>query len=433
MGDTCWFFSSINIFLTSDNGLKILWKKLKEFYSSLNPAEKYNFNKNIRNTVVCHRNIKRSSVILFWKFLNQYICAIGGPGSLLPTAGLNTYLTKNIKWRHPNTRNSKGKSSGLPHLELPAILSHLGFKAGTDFRMVNFFRSSKVARVWTTPVMLFRGNIPLLPLPTERFGYELTSAIIYVHPANSSYGTHVWACTIRNGKGYICDSELPTDQSECSWWLGIETLKEYSYFYINNAKYAFFDVVMYTRKDFTNKIAPSCMLPPNGYRPLTLGNEAALRQLTGRNNGISNLSGNQANAAYTPRVKVEVLRQTAISANVLNRIVRNATSVTNGIQRASNARNESGRLYRVNQNSQIYKNFKTKLSTRFTMKRKRNANTSIYQLGNKYYSANGVNMTNRINKKNWIPYPNHNTNTNIGRNLARTFNYKGIIKRWLPA
>ena len=27
-GPTCWFNSSLNMFLTSDNGLKILWQKL---------------------------------------------------------------------------------------------------------------------------------------------------------------------------------------------------------------------------------------------------------------------------------------------------------------------------------------------------------------------------------------------------------------------
>ena len=43
-GSTCWFNSSLNMFLTSDNGLKILWQKLQETLPTLSDRQRAYFN-----------------------------------------------------------------------------------------------------------------------------------------------------------------------------------------------------------------------------------------------------------------------------------------------------------------------------------------------------------------------------------------------------
>ena len=72
--DTCWFYSSLNIFLLSDNGLKVFWKKLKEVYEGMNANQKAFFNSNI-NTPCPLTFGNKSTMIYFWKFMDEYICA----------------------------------------------------------------------------------------------------------------------------------------------------------------------------------------------------------------------------------------------------------------------------------------------------------------------------------------------------------------------
>jgi hypothetical protein len=159
-GTTCWFFSSLNIFLTSDNGLKILWQKLQETLPTLSNRQRAYFNSNINAPCPYKGAVKKTSAIYFWKFLNQYICAVGGPGRLIPKSGLNAYLTKNVKWRASSTKESKGTGGGFPSWELPALLGHLGFRVGRDFRMLNDerWRYKFKNNSWTAPILMYSGG-----------------------------------------------------------------------------------------------------------------------------------------------------------------------------------------------------------------------------------------------------------------------------------
>jgi hypothetical protein len=380
---TCWFFSSLNMFLTSDNGLKILWKKLQETLPKLSARQRNYFNSNINVPCPYKGGVKKTSAIYFWKFLNQYICAVGGPGRLIPKSGLNTYLTKNIKWRTEAVRESKGQSPGFPHNELPVILGHLGFKIGSDFRMLDFERWKYQFKKdnWTAPILMYRSKgsfnntTPLRDLLLEKKGYELTGAIVYAQAREG--GAHVWACTIRNGKGYITDSNYPTEQKPLNWWEADEVrqyfrnIVEYPHYRLNAAKTISFDVIMYTRKDYTNKIAPYCLMPPGGrYRPLTNTNQESLKTFKQNygNYGVPViLSGNvhrNIHGNYSARVLAEATRKYGkrplANAAFYNKIVNNSTSFNNGIRMARTA-TKNGLKYIINDKGKNFMNFKQKL------------------------------------------------------------------------
>jgi len=385
---TCWFFSSINIFLTSDNGLKILWQKLQETLPKLKARQRNYFNSNINAPCPYKGSVKKTSAIYFWKFLNQYICAVGGPGRLLPKSGLNAYLTKNIKWRGEAAKESKGQyGGGNPYIELPVILGHLGFKIGSDFRMLDFERWKYQFRKpnWTAPILMYRSagsltRTELRDLMLEKRGYELTGAIIYAAAQDGSMA-HVWSCTIRNGKGYICDSNYPTQQKPLEWWKVDEvknyfrTLPNYPHYRLGAARYISFDVILYTRKDYTNKISPYCLMPPGGYRPMTQTNRQKLAQYESWGPGAVNFIktgrvGN-AHAMFSPRVLTEAIRRNAnrplMTANKFNSIVNRARSFNNGVRLARTMTDNNGRLYKFNNNGKNFLNFKQKLINKFPL------------------------------------------------------------------
>ncbi len=498
-GSTCWLFSSINIFLLSDNGLKIMWHKLQEVYSTLKPRERAFFESNITAPCPYKGSILKTSSIYFWKFLNQYICAIGGPGGLVPKSGLNAYLTKNIKWRGGSTRESKGTSGGFPSAELPVILGHLGFRVGRDFRMVSdlTWRYRFKNNSWTAPILMYRSgirasyNFKLRDIILEKKGYDLTGAIVYVAPAlDSGMIPHVWACTIRNGKGYICNSNFPTTQIQCKWWLK-DNLESFFMtvdepFRPGRAHMMGFDVIMYTRNEFTNKISPTCRLPAQ-YRPLTANNREKLNQLQRAVNFLKTGRVGNVHERFTPRVLTEVIRRNAnrpiMTANVFNKLVNQAMSFQHGINMSRVAKDSNGRIYRINKNGRNYNNFMKKLAAKFYTpvpkhmfnyiwinsksntefvnrirryahaggytinekqlnsilatraktragaKRKRNAETErIYRAGNNWYNNKGNNVTNQINRNNWVL--NETPNKSRETAIAHLINYTGNLKTY---
>jgi hypothetical protein len=495
-GSTCWFFSSINIFLTSDNGLKILWQKLQDVYPKLTPRQKSYFNSNINAPCPYKGAVKKTSAIYFWKFLNQYMCAIGGPGRLIPTSGLNAYLTKNIRWRNAGAREAKGVAGAWPANELPAILGHLGFKIGGDFRMVDFerWRYQFKKAEWTNPIMLFRSRnslvrIPLTNLFLEKRGYDLTAAIVYVRPSSGlASDAHVWSCTIRNGKGYVTDSNHPTAQKPCSWWQ-VDDLKRFfenfedPMYRPDVARIIGFEVIMYTRKEFTNKIAPTCQLPLGGYRQMTEANNQSLRQFErwgpGAVNFIKTGEIGVARKKFAPRVLAEAIRRNAnrpiATANVFNRIVDQATSYGNGMTRIQTMADNKGRLYRVNRNGTNFKNFRNKLMKKFprptvpqnmisylwrnsktnkefsnkirkfaavagysvnenkiagilarrasTRAGSKRSSDRMYLVNNKWWhNSNGANVSNKINPANWV----RSENNDVSKNISALFNNANV-------
>ena len=490
-GSTCWLYSSINMFLTSDNGLKIMWQKLQEVYPKLKPREKAYFNSNINAPCPYKGSIKKTSAIYFWKFLNEYMCAIGGPGRLIPKSGLNAYLTKNIKWRLPSTRESKGTTGAFPHMEIPVILGHLGFRIGHDFRMLDFnrWRYKFKNNSWTTPILMYsaKGTHPMRDILLEKRGYDLTGAIVYVKPAlGSTLDPHVWACSIRNGKGYIYDSNYPLTQIECKWWLKENLERHFMTVDANyrpgRAQNMGFDVILYTRKEFTNKIAPSCQLPKS-YKPLTAKNENLVNQGNIFANFFKHGEVRNFYKEYNPRVRAEIIRRNAarpaVTPAIYAKFANKAGSYNHGMRMLHNLKNAQGVKYKINRNGPNFLNYSKKLIAKFprpvpkemmnyffrnsktntefarrvqnfavrsgyavnenklkgilAMRAKTRAGTKrieerIYRAGNNWYNNKGNNVTNKINPANWVL--NETPNKSIELAVANLKNYSGNVKTY---
>jgi hypothetical protein len=233
-----------------------------------------------------------------------------------------------------------------------------------------------------------------------------------------------------------------------------------------------FDVIMYTRKEFTNKINPYCEMPAV-YRSLTANNQEKLRQFNQWGPGAVNFLktgrvGN-AHARYSRRVLAEAIRRNVnrpvMTREILNDIVSRARSFMHGENLARTAKSNNGRLYRINTNGPNYTNFRKKLIAKFPMpisadtlgrflrnsksntefankirswairsgrtvnenqlrgiiatraktregaKRVRNAETErIYLVNGKdWFNGNATNVTNKINANNWVRTNNDNT------------------------
>jgi hypothetical protein len=462
------------MFLTSDNGLKILWKKLQASYRYFTKEDKAFFMSDIHAPCPYKGGVRKTRAIYFWKFLNQYMCAVGGPGQLLPKSGLNSYLTKNVKWRSPRLRALKGALGAFPGKELPALLTHLGFREGPEFRMLDFdrWRYQFKKPEWKTPILMYRKlddtrDIPLTDLLTEKQGYDLTGAIVYIMPSTASERpSHVWSCSIRNGKGYIIDSNYPHTPHECRWW-NVENLKRFLGtvevgYRPENARVIGFETIMYTRREFTSKIAPKCELPQN-YRPLTSANRAGVNEFMKWGPGavqflVSGREGGNARRMYNPRVLAEAIRRNAklpvMPPAVFDGILRRAKNFHGALFMLSGTRN-----YKVNKNGQNYKNFHKKLLAKFGkpfpkgtlygMWRHRTSNASFaakvrslapqmgylvdnkqinailarrattragtkraaeraYRIGNTWYNNSGANVTGKVKSANWTPARSYN-------------------------
>jgi hypothetical protein len=245
-----------------------------------------------------------------------------------------------------------------------------------------------------------------------------------------------------------------------------------------------FDVIMYTRKEFTNKISPTCQLP-QAYRPLTANNENKLRQFQQWSSVNFLKTGGVGNAhrLFAPRVLAEAIRKNAqrplMTANVYNKFVNEAGSFNHGMRLLQHAKNAQGLKYKINENGQNYKNYRKKLIAKFpitvpksmflyfwknsksnseftrrlrtyankegyivnenqlkgilarrasTRAGTKKAEERVYKAGNNWYNNNGANVTNKINPANWVL--NEAPNKQAERNIAWRTNYNGNVKTY---
>jgi hypothetical protein len=249
-----------------------------------------------------------------------------------------------------------------------------------------------------------------------------------------------------------------------------------------------FDVIMYTRKEFTNNIGPSCQLPKQ-YRPLTENNENKLRQFQQWGEGAVNFlkTGRVGNAhkQFTPRVLAEAIRKNAqrpiMTARVYTKLLNMAESFNHGIGILRRAQNPAGLKYKINANGQNYKNYRKKLIAKFppipvpkhmflhvwrnsktntefanrlrgfadrsgftvnenklkgilatrakTRAGTKRAEERVYRLeNNNWFNNNATNVTNKINPANWVL--NEAPNKEAERSLAWLLEYNGNVKTY---
>jgi len=362
--ETCWFYSSLNVFLLSENGFKIMWKKLKEVYSGLSPSNKNYFNSNV-NAPCPSRTSGNIKNLYFWKFLDEYMCSIGGPGRLAVRAGKSRNLLKNIPFRNEGTREAKGLAPGHPQKEIDVILTQLGFTS-RDFRMVSW--SSGVQADWKTPILIYVSNtnnrrfgIAVSNITLKLRTYDLTGATLTFKLVGASTG-HSISFSIVNGHGAVFDSARPSHIVGCKWYDATELAK------FINAKYGatenmYFTTVIYTNSNYTREISPYCI---RKYKHIMNANRIALSKIP-KNSNIGErlargINANLLSHSKTPRIRAQLVKQYGerrpMTVEAFNFIVNNSNSYNKGVNALKNFKNMG---WRYNNTSKNFLNFKRKL------------------------------------------------------------------------
>jgi hypothetical protein len=380
---TCWFYSILNGFILSEDGQKILYNKLKEFYKKLKPAEKAYFDDGL-NAPCPMKNLTKTKEIYFWKFIDQYLCFMSGPREASLKAGKSAEILGGLSLQGTFAKEAKGAKGAFPQAEIGKILDHLGFakdyyfkySGGTDkfhaIRRPQFVivRDSKYSP------RSYMDDIPLGLINDPRYELVCASLIIANTKADSSemHRVHALAGFVCNGKGYIYDSNQ-RKVFKCDWWsrsefvkvVNNEVAKYYSFFkggQIDVHTYAF---VIFARKAFVKDIGVSCLMKYRAKTP----------NLKGLNYTDPNLGNQLNNAGYLamlrPAQRAALKRKWArtehkapvyITKATFNSIVAGAKNRANGIQQVTNLE-EAGYKFKYSN----YYNFTNKLYEKFANKK----------------------------------------------------------------
>lgn len=373
---TCWFYSALNLFLLSDNGFKIMWAKMREFYKGLSRPQRAFFN--APSYLACpFGNIRRQNLMDFWRFIDAYACAIGGPGNLKPRAPNKTGpLLAPIQFANASTREAKGLTAAYTQNEIVPILKHMGFEKDSDFAVIDAPRlflnnvlptHYKFIIFRTNPINNQPQNIELRNIRKNRMDYSLTAAGISIKWPDKKKG-HAIAAFIRGRKGYIFDSDQQYGIEECDWW-DPQKLQNYIKQRYGQIEYVRFTILLYTNKLYTSKIAPFCRLKYKrlggaAWNIIEYTNQSS--QKTGE--PFYNAAKNQTRKyVMAPLTRVALARQHGripkLTQNSFNSIVANATTYNNGLRILSNLVKTG--LYTYNANGNNYKNFRIKLRNKF--------------------------------------------------------------------
>jgi hypothetical protein len=272
---TCWFYSILNGFILSEDGQKILYNRLKNFYKKLKPVDRAYFDDDI-NAPCPMKNLAKTKEIYFWKFVDQYLCFMSGPRAASLKAGKSASILGGMSLQGTVAKNLGGKGA-YPQVEIEKILDHVGFKGEYYVKYANTPPKFHVLRKPQFVIVMdnsYRKTSYLDEIPKELMAdpnYELmcTSLVIANTNANSSemHKWHAMAGFVCGGKGYIYDSNQ-RKVFRCNWWnmadykkvVDEEVAQEYSFFkggQVNVHTYAF---AIFARKAFTRDIGAACLM-----------------------------------------------------------------------------------------------------------------------------------------------------------------------------
>jgi hypothetical protein len=379
---TCWFYSILNGFILSENGQKILYNRLKNFYKKLKPAEKTYFNDKL-NAPCPMSNLTKTKAIYFWKFIDQYLCFMSGPRAVSLKAGKSASLLKGMSLHGTIAREAQGAKGAYPQAEIGKILDHVGFskdyyiKYAADPPKFHMLRRPQFVVVMQNKYYPknYMDKIPEGLIADPKYELMCASLVIANTKANNSemHKWHALAGFVCNGHGYIYDSNQ-RKIFKCNWWNLAEFKKvaneevgdQYSFFkngQINVHQYAF---AIFSRKEFTKDIGVSCLMKYKTETP----------QVYGINFTDPN-AGNKINSKLynylKPAERVALKRKWGrtehrkvvyINKSTFNSIVEGAKNRTNGFQQVTNLEKAGYKFKNEN-----YDNFARKLKTKFPIKK----------------------------------------------------------------
>ena len=282
---TCWFYSILNGFILSEDGQKILYNRLTNFYKKLKPAEKAYFDDQF-NAPCPMKNLTKTKEIYFWKFIDQYLCFMSGPRAASLKAGKSASILGGMSLQGTIAKQAKGGKGAFPQVEIEKILDHVGFKGDFYIKYAQdppkFHALRKPQFVVVMQSKYYKNQymeeIPAGLLADKQYELVCASLIIENTLANKSelHKAHAVAGFVCNGQGYIYDSNQ-RKIFKCKWWDRAEFIKvvnnevaeAYSFFkggQVNVHMYAF---AIFARKAFTKDISAACLMKYKTKTPST--------------------------------------------------------------------------------------------------------------------------------------------------------------------
>lgn len=270
---TCWFHSILNMMIMTDEGLKVLWKKLQEIY----PTFTYEQKKFFHSASYLSCPYKSFHPISFWKYINLYICAFKKAPPPNAFMNKNEQLLEHLELSN-NGINEKHKKN-LQNVKLgevgfysgsavKPILKHIGF-VDSDYTVISSFEA--ISTCTTDSVFKvnnkYKPDLAMDKIEVIMFSgkYKLSGAILLLMDKGIDQ-VHALACVKQNGKGYIIDSNYPTQKIPLKWW-DVDELDKFKNTYkkvftqypkarIHN-RVIMFDVLFYTHPR-VKEITPYC-------------------------------------------------------------------------------------------------------------------------------------------------------------------------------
>jgi hypothetical protein len=365
---TCWFFSIINGFLLAENGQKILFESLKNFYKTLSQEEKVYFSNGI-DAPCPLKDILKTKRIYFYKFLDQYLCFMSGPRNIGARAERSAKILGGASLAGTIAREHSGGEGAYPGEELPKILKHLSIK--------NYMIGNEKGVLTEGPLKrpdfaIFKpdGRKSMNYLPPFRPGsYSLMSCSVTIGNSNAPNSTlhkfHAITGFICENKGYIFDSNQK-NSFPCRWWNRDELITAvemhvapfYSFFKNGQINKFYYNFVIYTKDAYTSNIAPSCLLKyKNIATPYAYYNNNNLIKKI--NSGIFNFL-NPAQIAKMKRKWAERQKMPVLNKAFFNSIINTVKTRNNANLLIKNMVNSG---YRVNKKARV--NFENKLNNKF--------------------------------------------------------------------
>jgi hypothetical protein len=262
---TCWFYTILNGFLLSEDGQKIMYANLQEYYAKLTPTEKAYFDDRL-DAPCPMKDLTKTKKIYFWKFIDQYMCLLSGPRAVSLKIAKSANLLGNMNLQGTVAKVSKGGTGAHPQQEIEKVLDHLGFKGKYYSGNVNRRRKPQF-------VIRKAGDRTYMPIVyrTVAPGYSLMCAGLVIGntqaASSEQHRMHSIVGYIVDDKGYIFDSNQ-RKVFRCNWWdltdfkrvVRDEISLAYSFFKDGQVNVHNYSYAIYARNEFTKGISPSCRM-----------------------------------------------------------------------------------------------------------------------------------------------------------------------------
>ncbi len=233
---TCWFYSIMNGLLLTEDGQKILYANMMEYYRGLSGKEKAEFDRQ-GGPIACSK-----SKMSFFKFVDKYLCYLSGPRSRSMQGRMSANVLKNHTFVGRHANKYKGLEGADPYIELANILEKVGIEYTID------------------PFGIPDDRLLLVPMTVLSHvpDYRLMCANFSVFDSEGE--GHAFVGYTCGGKYYLFDSNVPKPLL-CDW-RNVKNVERLLPMFSDRYKKKYVKLVthfsLYTNPKYTAKIHPSC-------------------------------------------------------------------------------------------------------------------------------------------------------------------------------